>query len=239
MTLSTAEALRKVQAIGRPVLCVDACAVLDIAREPMRDAYTAGHVAAVREMLELAEANPPEVSVLMCEIVRAEIIEHLDQVEKECTASLEKLDGGVERIASIFTAMGLPVAAPAKLSASGFPAAARGMVERLLSAAHVVEDEAQAKVRAMNRVSQSIAPARRAKQSAKDCLIVETYLHVAHGLRATEFSQRVTFLTSNIADFCSGPGRKLHEDLVPQFHGVGMEFLCDWVAARYALRSAK
>jgi hypothetical protein len=190
----------------------------------------------VLEIIELAEANPSQVVILVCEIVRAEILEHLDQLESECIASLEKLDVGVERIVSIFTAMGLPTVAPAKLAESGFSTAARGMAERLLRAAHVVQDDEQSKVRAMNRVSQSIAPARRAKQSAKDCLIVETNLDVARGLRTAGFAQKVIFLTSNTADFCSGAGRKLHEDLVPEFHGVAMEFVCDWVAARYALR---
>ena len=236
MTLSTAEALRRVQAIGRPVLCVDACGVLDVAREPTRDAYTARHVAAVLEIIELAEADPVQVVVLVSEIAHAEILQYLDQLERECIASLERLDVGVERIVSIFTAMGLPTVAPAKLAESGFPAAARGMAERLLRAAHVVQDEEQSKVRAMDRVAQSIAPARRAKQSAKDCLIVETYLNGARGLRTAGFAQKVIFLTSNTADFCSGAGRKLHEDLVPEFQGAGMEFVSDWVAARYALR---
>jgi hypothetical protein len=192
----------------------------------------------VLEIIELAETNPSQVVVLVCEIVRAEILEHLDQLERECIASLEKLDVRVERLLSIFTAMGLPVVAPAKLAGSGFSAAARGMAERLLRAAHVVEDEEQSKVRAMNRVSQSIAPARRAKQSAKACLIVETYLHLVQGLRTAGFAEKVTFLTSNTADFCSGAARKLHEDLVPQFQDVAMEFVSDWVAARYALPPA-
>lgn len=53
------------------------------------------------------------------------------------------------------------------------------------------------------------------------------------GLRTAGFAEKVTFLTSNTADFCSGAAPKLHEDLVPQFQDVAMEFVSDWVAARY------
>ena len=50
-------------------------------------------------------------------------------------------------------------------------------------------------------------------------------------VRTAGFAEKVTFLTSNTADFCSGAARKLHEDFVPQFQDVAMEFVSDWLGA--------
>jgi len=235
VTLSTAEALARIQEIGRPVLSLDACVVLDAAREPTRKKYTANHVSAVLEIVARAEAAPPELVLLVSETAFNEVLEHLDQLETECGAALQTLDLSVERVAGIFKALGLPVDAPKRLSDLGYPAAARALAERLLRLTNVVEDEEACKVRAMDRVRGSVAPARRGKEAAKDCLIVETNLQIVQRLRAAGFGQKVVFLTSNTADFCSGGGRNLHEDLAPQFQAVDLEFASDWTAARYAI----
>jgi hypothetical protein len=121
-----------------------------------------------------------------------------------------------------------------RLSSLGFPSQARNVVERFTRAAHLVEDESDCKARAMDRVSRGIAPATRAKHSAKDCLIIETYLHVARKLRAARFGEKIVFLTTNTTDFAGERRSRLHRDLVGDFELAGMTFASNFLSARYA-----
>ncbi len=227
--LTTAESVERICASAKALLCLDACAVLDIARDPTRDKFSGGHASAAVELLGRAESAPPGLSLLMNMTVRDEISTNLDQVEAESGRRLERLDAAMRRTVGVSL-----LDAPPQLSDLQFPVAARLVVQRFLNAAHVVEDDADSKVRAIDRVGRGIAPASRAKQSAKDCLIVETYLQVARGLRAAGFTEKIVLLTTNTSDFTTGSPSQPHADLIPDFAAVGMSLATDFLMARYA-----
>ena len=171
--LTTAESVERICASAKALLCLDACAVLDIARDPTRDKFSGGHASAAVELLGRAESAPPGLSLLMNMTVRDEISTNLDQVEAESGRRLERLDAAMRRTVGVLKAVGVSLLdAPPQLSDLQFPVAARLVVQRFLNAAHVVEDDADSKVRAIDRVGRGIAPASRAKQSAKDCRVV-------------------------------------------------------------------
>ncbi len=233
--LTTAESVERICASAKALLCLDACAVLDIARDPTRDKFSGGHASAAVELLGRAESAPPGLSLLMNMTVRDEISTNLDQVEAESGRRLERLDAAMRRTVGVLKAVGVSLLdAPPQLSDLQFPVAARLVVQRFLNAAHVVEDDADSKVRAIDRVGRGIAPASRAKQSAKDCLIVETYLQVARGLRAAGFTEKIVLLTTNTSDFTTGSPSQPHADLIPDFAAVGMSLATDFLMARYA-----
>jgi len=233
--LTTAESVERICARAKPLLCLDACAVLDILRNPTRDKFSGGHARAATELLGWAESTPPKLSLLMNATVREEITAHLDEVEAESSRSLETLDEITRRAVGVIEAVGVSLPRPAvRLGDLGFPAAARAIAERFVGAAHLVEDEEGSMVRAFERVGRSAAPATRSKQSAKDCLIVETYLHIARELRASGFAEKIVLLTTNTTDFTAGPRSQLHADLVPDFSSVGMTLATDFLMARYA-----
>lgn len=234
--LTTVDAVTRISPIGSPVLCLDACAILDIVRDPTREKFGTAHARAALELLGWAESRPPALALLVNEETNREITAHLKPVQEEAARHLKKLDATVERALSVIRVIGGQTAAdPPRLSDLGFQVEAAKMVERLIRTASLVTCEDVSKVRAMDRVSRGVAPARRGKQSAKDCLIIETYLHVARQLRAAGFAEKVVFLTSNTKDFTSGARSRLHEDLVADFNAVGMTLATDFLMARYAL----
>ncbi len=69
----------------------------------------------------------------------------------------------------------------------------------------------------------------------KDCLIIETYLHIARELRAVGFAETILFLTTNTADYTDRLHPRLHGDLAPGFASVAMDFASNFLAARYTL----
>lgn len=188
---TTAEVVDRINAGGKALICLDACAVLDIVRDPAREKFSGDHTRAAVELLGWAEGSPPHVSLLMSETVRGEIHANLAQVEDETMRSLRRLDEAVGRAWMV--------------------------------------------MKAVDRVSRVIAPATRAKQSVKDCLIVETYLRVARELRAAEFGERIVLLTTNTADFTSGSRSNPRDEFVGDFGLVGMTLATDFLMARYAL----
>lgn len=209
--------------------------MLDIVRDPTRTKFGAENLKAAIEMLSRAGLAQPTASILVCETVVTEVRANLDRVQLEGHQSLEKLDEQISRAIGLITALALTPLAPLELANSGFSAEARRIAERMADEATMVVDEDDSAVRAMRRVSRGTAPASRAKQSAKDCLIVETYLRVATELRGAGFRPNVVFLSSNTADFTSGARSELHPDLQGDFDAVQMVLATSYRMALHML----
>lgn len=233
--LATREVVDRIRAVDRALLCLDACSVLDIVRDPTREKYGPGHAKAALELLNQAEANPPQLVLLVSMQAQAEIGAHIDELQQASARRIQSLDETMHRTVGILRAIGVETPEPPRLEPLKFSDHARRIVDRLLATALVVQDEAHTMVKAVERVSRPAAPATRAKQSVKDCVIIETYLHVAALLRASGFGHRIVFLTANTNDFAAPGSKRLHSDLVGDFAAVEMDFSTDFLAARYSL----
>lgn len=216
------------------VLCLDTCALLDLMRDPTREKFDSRHVAAALDLLARIEASKPTLLLLLAEQVCVELRDHMDKIEDETSRVVERLNDEVNQTIEIMAAHEL-VGVPAQLDLPtlNFPAAARATVERFISAGYIVRKETEFVERAYSRVSRGLAPSARAKQSMKDCVIIETYLHVARELRARQFNEKIIFLTTNTADYADGTRRRLHEDLASDFTQAGMELALNFLVAKY------
>lgn len=232
--MDAAEIVRRVVAAGAPVLCLDSCALLDLMRDPSRDKFNGAHALAALHLLDRAEATPQALSIVIAQQVAAEVAEHMDNIQSESERVLVRLDETVNRILGVVTAYGLPSPAGPAISQLGLSKASRAIVERFIAVAMTAREEADYPVRAWGRVQAGRAPASRAKQSVKDCVIIETYLESARLLRAAGFPEKVLFLTSNTADYAEGARSSLHGDLAGDFAAAKIDFATDFLAARYA-----
>jgi len=234
--IDAAEAVRRITATGAPVLCLDTCALLDLMRDPTRDKFGGGHAAAGLALLARAEMTPPTLSLIIAEQVGTELADHMDRIQTESEQVLRRLDATMNRACDVLAAYGLvPSPAGPNLSSLNFPIAARAIVERFIRVAHTVQEEESFLTRAWARVRAGTAPAARGKQSIKDCVVVETYLHVARALRSGGFAGKILFLTTNTADYAEGARPQLHSGLVADFTGPQLTFATDFLMARYAL----
>src|SRR5262245_28076014 len=98
-----ADAVARIVANQAPVLCMDACVVLDFYRAPARD-FAAGHLEAGVFLLEKAEQQDPELNVILMEQVAREIARNAEAIRLEGERALEKHDQNAQRIAKLLAA---------------------------------------------------------------------------------------------------------------------------------------
>ena len=109
-------------------------------------------------------------------------------------------------------------------------ASARQIVGRLLDISYRSPGSADINNRAIDRVNRNIAPARRGKDSIKDCIVLETYLETMSLLRGEGWLANAVFLSSNSKEYLEG--RSLKPDLQPDFARTNLEYATNMGQAR-------
>ncbi|GAA3994821.1 hypothetical protein GCM10022279_18030 [Comamonas faecalis] len=232
MSLSPQEIARLV-GLGLPVLYVDTCTVLDVVRDITRESVTTSDVNAGLALLAMAEGGS-ELTVLMAEQVSLEIAGNVASVEQEAQAALQKFLAQAERIHDVVRAYGAQ--GPLQVRhLDGHVSRARPVLDRWVQVAKVVPHNDGVASRALRRVNEPRTPARRGKESMKDCVIVETYIEAASQLRAAGMTAPMVFASSNTKEYFAPNTRHLQEDIAVDLAEVGIEYAPNWGAARHSL----
>ncbi|WP_338661314.1 hypothetical protein VQH23_13810 [Pararoseomonas sp. SCSIO 73927] len=225
--------LARIAGLALPVLCLDTCTVLDAMRDPTREQVKPHEREAGLSLLLAAEGGTALVA-LAADQVRLEFGGNIDLVEAEASRSLARLReqlGRIEGIAAVYGARGTADLA----HLDDHVPRARRVAERWMAAAIEVERSPEVAARAFARLNAARAPARKGKDSMKDCVVVETYMEVAAKLRAAGLSSPIVFASSNTADFTDGPGSRPRAELVDDFAAARIEYAPNLGAARHLL----
>lgn len=232
MSLCSREISRLV-GMGLPVLCVDTCTVLDVVRDITRESVTPADVNAGLALLAMAEVGSG-LTVLMAEQVSLEISGNAANVEQEAQTALEKFLAQAQRIHDVAEAYG--ARGPLQvLHLDGHVRRARPVLNRWLQVAQVVPHNDGVASRALRRVNEPRTPARRGKESMKDCVIVEVYIETASQLRAAGMTAPIVFASSNTREYFAPNTRHLQEDIAADFAAVSIEYAPNWGAAKHSL----
>jgi PIN domain len=231
--MSSAEAVRRIMTAQAPVLLPDTCSLLDLMRDPRREAFSAEQVLVARRLLIRAESRPRTLWLPIADQVLAERHEHQLNVKQEAETAIRKLEECVNHVQRTMAAHGLITSEIApSLSASNFPDTASTLVDRYFSAGMPFQRPRNVADKALARVAANKAPSRKGRQ-AKDCVVIESYLHIAKQLREQQFQCQIVFLTTNKQDY-SDHGQ-LHPDLVDEFHAVNMKYAVNFPMAEHLL----
>ena len=219
-----------------PVLLLDTCSLLDLMRDPTRETFTAEQVQAAHHLLVKAESRPPKLWIPIAGQVLAERHEHQLNVKQEAETAIRKLEECVNRVQRTMAAHGLKTTAVSPtLVESNFPDTASRMVDQYFSAGLHVQNPRDIERKAYARIAANKAPSKKGQQ-AKDCVVIESYLHIARKLREHQFKQQIVFLTTNTRDYSERAGSgKLHPDLVAEFHAVNMAYAVNFTMAKHLL----
>lgn len=232
MSLSP-QILSRLVGLGLPVLCVDTCTVLDVVRDVTRESVTPADVNAGLALLAMAEAGSG-LTVLMAEQVSLEIAGNVVNVEQEAQAALEKFLDQAQRIHDVAGAYGAQ--GPLQVRhLVGHVSRARPVLDRWLQVAQVVPHNDGVSSRAFRRVNEPRTPARRGKESMKDCVIVEAYIEAASQLRAAGMTAPMVFASSNTKEYFAPNTRHLQGDIAADLVAVGLEYAPNWGAAKHSL----
>lgn len=232
MSLSP-QIISRLVGLGVPVLCVDTCTVLDVVRDITRESVTPADANAGLALLAMAEAGSG-LTVLMAEQVNLEIAGNIVNVEQEAQAALEKFLDQAQRIHDVAGAYG--ALGPLQVRhLDGHVRRARPVLDRWLQVAQVVPHNDGVSSRAFRRVNEPRTPARRGKESMKDCVIVEAYIEAASQLRATGMTAPMVFASSNTKEYFASNTRHLQGDIAADLAAVGLEYAPNWGAAKHSL----
>ncbi|MER8747418.1 PIN domain-containing protein [Mesorhizobium sp. M1004] len=221
--------LHTIESAAAPILCIDTCSILDVMRDPTRETAKPHDRQAAIDLVIAAEAG--NLVLLMAEQVEIEFAEHDQAVQDEAERNLKKLVEQVKRLDKLSTVYGAQGAVSLRHLSDHVPRA-RKIVERWLAQLQKVRTSHLAPGKAFARVNAGLAPAKRGKESSKDCLIYETYLEVVGALRDAGVRAKIVFLSSNIHEYLTGV---LRPEIADDFGKLNVVYASNMSAAKHAL----
>jgi hypothetical protein len=233
MSLAASDVQRLV-ATGAPVLCVDTCSILDVMRDPTRDGLKSTDFQAALDMIALMEANGP-LACLLAEQVQRELNDNAPKVEEDAKVYVQRFKSRVERLHSI-AGVFAPISPLDLRHLDGHVDLGRVVFDRWVAAATPVPQKAGIGDRAIARVMARQTPAQPGKESAKDCVVIETYLDTVAELRNAGLHSTVVFLSSNTKDYTGREDTGLNHDLLAEFGALGMLYASSAGYAKHLLQ---
>ena len=231
MSLSPADLARLAGGMA-PILCADTCSILDILRDPTRETFGA-HDAQAALALIAAFANN-RAHCLLAEQVRTEFSEHVDQIEQDTAAALGRLEKKLNHVHQLATILGASGALDVS-TLQGHAGRGRAVAERLMGCGTLLPTDAGLVAQAFGRVGQARTPARKGKESMKDCVVIETYLQAAGQIRAAGHTAPIVFVSSNVTDYMGEGRRALVADIAAEFAALNLQFASNLSAAKHFL----
>jgi hypothetical protein len=165
--------------------------------------------------------------------VAIEFADHDQAVQDEAARNLRRVLDQVKRINDISAVYG----APGDVDFTHLDdhvTRARSVVGRWLAKVHKVKPDPLAAIKAFRRMNACIAPAKRGKDSSKDCLIYETYLEAAMALRATGVERPIVFLSSNVHEYMT-ERRILKPEIAEELDKLSVTFAQSMSEAKFRL----
>ena len=224
-------AAQAIPLVGVPVLCIDTCSLLDIMRDPTRETARPHDRQAAIRLVTAAEAG--HLQCFMAEQVAIEFSEHDQPVQDEADRNLKKVREQLDRINKLVAVYGAMSAVDLS-HLDDHVARARAVVNRWLVQLGTITPSTQAPAKAFARMNAGIAPARRGKDSSKDCLVYETVLEHVSALRSAEVTAPMVFLSSNTNEYLT-EGKTLKPEIVIEFGKLNLVYAPNMGAAKYAL----
>lgn len=136
-----------------PILLLDTCLLLDVIRVPKLEHLDRHHGAAIRDLLDAAQADPPRGLFLVCQQVAKEYLEHADNVASDTRTFLikeaESHRALVDRINALAGASAIEAA---DLDDSSLPDMGRNIADDIFRAAIVVSEERTDELQALARM---------------------------------------------------------------------------------------
>lgn len=232
MSLSSQD-IASLAMLGSPVLCVDTCTVLDVIRDITRETVVLNDVGAGLALLTAVETGSGLIA-LMAEQVSIELATHVSGVEDEARSGLAKFQSQAERIHDVAAAYGAQGALQVR-HLDGHVNRARAVLDRWKNVVRLLPHNDGVASRAFRRVNEPRTPARRGKESMKDCVIVEAYLEAASQLRAAGLKAPIVFASSNTKEYYAPNTRQLQSDIAADLGAVGVDYAPNFGAAKYSL----
>jgi hypothetical protein len=223
---------KAIAASGKPVILIDTCSILDVMRDPTRETMRIHEHQAGLDLLAAAEDG--RLACVVAHQVKVEFAEHDQSVQDEANRALKKLISQIDRVNQLSAILGAP-GALAFTHLDDHVARTRKLVGRWLTLLVTYKPESAVLEKAITRMNGNIAPARRGKESSKDCIIFETYLSFSGMLRAEGLTAPIVLLSSNTSEYVT-EGSVLKAGIATDLAQFSIEYASNMAAAKHRLR---
>lgn len=210
---------------------MDTCSILDLMRDTTRDTVLVAERRVGLDLLVKAESG--DLVVLIADQVHTEFASHDQPVQDEAQRALDGIRAQIERINQVADVYGAPSAIDLS-HLDDHVSRSRAIVGRWIAASTRVTPSADVPGRAFARVNAARAPATRAKDSSKDCLVFETYLEALARLQAAGFASPIVLLSSNTKDYLT-ESRVLKPEIAADLSPYPVTYAAQLGQARHAL----
>ena len=92
--IAVKNSIEAIIAANGPVLLLDTCSLLDLVRAPIRKEVGIQDISAAHELLDRAQPNPAQISILIDEQVQTEFSQHINEVVEETEKELSNQSNG-------------------------------------------------------------------------------------------------------------------------------------------------
>lgn len=217
-----------------PVLCLDTCIVLDILRDPTRKDVRVHEHEASLALLSAARSGTA-LEILVAGQVSREFLDNVEQVQQDARQSIGALIQDISKLNTLVALYG--TLCPIDLGHwNGHDKRSRKTADRWFQISTTVRESSDTVSNAFLRLNQARSPARKGKQSMKDCVILETYLEHMKSLRAKGRTATAVFVSSNIKDYAADDRTTIRDDIKDEFQSLGLEYAPSMSAAKGLLR---
>jgi hypothetical protein len=138
-----------------PVVFLDTCVLLDIVRAPLRN--FAGNVGAATEVLTGANRNPPTIYTVIACPTPTEWGAHIEEAVQDC----ENAVNSVGAVSASCAFVGLPALGPLPAGLATLPDRLKALSKNLLDASILLDKDAEALSRAIDRIINARRPTRK------------------------------------------------------------------------------
>ena len=237
--------IRDVVAVVRehpaPVIFVDTCTLLDLFRRDDKERQPrvpVEEVEAAADLLQLADAGPGLVHLVVPELVPGEFIDHADRIAGVLESWVRSVDDSQEWLGRVAALVGLTPAAVVCLHDLGVHARLRTLADELLAAAVVLDRDPACLERTIARLVGKRRPSH--KKEVKDSMNLEQYLEVSRRLSGLSPPVARVFVSSNTNDFATAPtSTDLHPELQADFSSASLEYFTSLRRAVRLLRDRR
>ena len=154
-------------------------------------------------------------------------------MQDEAERALKRLRDQIDRVNQLSAILGAP--GPLNLThLDDHVVRARKVVGRWLTRLVPYRPDTTVLEKAIARMNGNIAPARRGKDSSKDCIVFETYLSCAGMLRTEGLAAPIVFLSSNTSEYLTD-SKVLKVEIANDFAPLKIDYASNMAMAKHQL----
>lgn len=205
-----------------PVIFIDTCVFLDILRSPIRKNISTDIITTTLKLIEMSEKTPREVWLLTNETVHGEWNDHINSIKLELEKEIKSVEIKREKLfLAAKKTLGQTCEYGQKETSINLHCHLESLSRNLLNNCLVMQVEDMHSVRAMQRIRKCLPPARKGKQEAKDCEILEAFLDISKCIRDNDLEHVICFISSNSDDY----GKPEQSPIQQDFDSVNTKYV--------------